>query len=499
MGASAGNFTLTGQGATGIGTSALTALTSGLRNTAIGNGTLLLLQSGFDNVAVGTSALGSLVSANSNTAVGTFALNLCTVGGNTAVGQAALANITTGNQSAAVGDRCLTVATGSNNTGVGALCFIVKSTGDDNTGLGAAAGFNLTTGAGNLLLGKNAGISYVSSESNNILLANSGTAAESNVMRLGTTGAGAGQVSTAFIAGVASVSVSNALHVVINSATGQLGTVATTGDVVGPASSTDNALVRFDSTTGKLIKNGVITEDNTGNLSITASVAGATLSTTISNTSNTASSNALSQHTVAGTSAGDAFSTYTVAGTTNWSLGVDNSVTGDPFVIAASTALGTTNIMSAATTGEINYPLQPAFLGFLGTTALNKTGNGTSYTIGADALTEVFDQGGDFTTGGVFTAPVTGKYLLNASAFLIGTTTLSIIVLTIVTSNRNFKIQVGRTAVSADLGANITNLCDMDAADTFTAAVIGLGEAGDTDDISGVTAFGTFMSGYLAC
>jgi hypothetical protein len=39
------------------------------------------------------------------------------------------------------------------------------------------------------------------------------------------------------------------------------------GDVVGPASSTDNALVRFDSTTGKLIQNSVVTvADSTGNM-----------------------------------------------------------------------------------------------------------------------------------------------------------------------------------------------------------------------------------------
>jgi hypothetical protein len=38
------------------------------------------------------------------------------------------------------------------------------------------------------------------------------------------------------------------------------------GDVVGAASSTDNALVRFDGTTGKLIQNGNITQDDNGNL-----------------------------------------------------------------------------------------------------------------------------------------------------------------------------------------------------------------------------------------
>jgi hypothetical protein len=43
------------------------------------------------------------------------------------------------------------------------------------------------------------------------------------------------------------------------------------GDVVGPSSATDNAIVRFDTTTGKLIQNSVVTMDDTG------VIAGATL------------------------------------------------------------------------------------------------------------------------------------------------------------------------------------------------------------------------------
>lgn len=39
------------------------------------------------------------------------------------------------------------------------------------------------------------------------------------------------------------------------------------GDVVGPASATDNAIVVFDLTTGKLIKNSVLILDSSGNLS----------------------------------------------------------------------------------------------------------------------------------------------------------------------------------------------------------------------------------------
>lgn len=48
-----------------------------------------------------------------------------------------------------------------------------------------------------------------------------------------------------------------------------------TGDVVGPASSTDNALVRFDSTTGKLIQNSTVVLGDTGILTPTVNDAGA--------------------------------------------------------------------------------------------------------------------------------------------------------------------------------------------------------------------------------
>ncbi len=45
------------------------------------------------------------------------------------------------------------------------------------------------------------------------------------------------------------------------------------GDVVGPASSTDNAITRFDSTTGKLIQNSTATLDDNGNISSTNVIA----------------------------------------------------------------------------------------------------------------------------------------------------------------------------------------------------------------------------------
>lgn len=237
---------------------------------------------------------------------------------------------------------------------------------------------------------------------------------------------------------------------------------------------------------------------NSINSNIGVANSGATNTLTVTNPSNTASSQALVNVTVGGTSAGDAFTTYTVAGTTNWSQGVDNSVTGDPFVLAASTALGTTNVMSASTAGEVNWPLQPAFMAYLAATATNKTGTGTNYTIGTDALTEVFDQGSDFNTNGTFTAPITGRYQLNSTVRLVGCTVATIISHAIVTSNRTYSYSWGRTASPADLAACISQLCDMDAGDTATFTVLSVGEAGDTDDVSGnATNMITGVSGFL--
>lgn len=50
-------------------------------------------------------------------------------------------------------------------------------------------------------------------------------------------------------------------------------TASGTGDVVGPASATNHALVRFDGTTGKLVQNGVVTESDVGDVAAVNSLA----------------------------------------------------------------------------------------------------------------------------------------------------------------------------------------------------------------------------------
>lgn len=235
------------------------------------------------------------------------------------------------------------------------------------------------------------------------------------------------------------------------------------------------------------------------NFSISGSAAGGTRSLTCQNTSNTSGSNGVIAAVTSGSSAGDpVFKLET--GVTTFCMGLDNSVTSpsaDPWKLSNNTIPGTNDIIIAYTSGEINYPLQPTFLGYLGTTATNKTGNGAVYTIGTDALTEVFDQSSDFTTAGVFTAPVTGIYDLRAQVTVTGNTIATTFVISIVTTARTYTYTFTKAAGSQDESVAISALADMTATNTATVTITVSGEAGDTSDIKGGATLETFFCGHL--
>ena len=164
-----------------------------------------------------------------------------------------------------------------------------------------------------------------------------------------------------------------------------------------------------------MASNNTLNNTVPNNFSVTTATAGVTRTFTVTNTdnSNTASA-ALVAVTTGGASAGDAYHTVSTT-TTTWAFGVDNSVTSptaDPFVISQNSTLGTNNVMSIAKSGAINCPLQPAFLAYLNAEQANVTGDATNYQVPFN--TEIFDQGNNFASN-TFTAPVTGRYLFNAS------------------------------------------------------------------------------------
>ncbi|MDR3562975.1 MAG: hypothetical protein P4N59_16290, partial [Negativicutes bacterium] len=90
----------------GVGYQALSNITSvGTANTAVGSSTLSALTSGNANTAIGSSALSSMISGASNTAIGVNALQQSTGTSsyNTACGTNALVNITSGSNNTAIG------------------------------------------------------------------------------------------------------------------------------------------------------------------------------------------------------------------------------------------------------------------------------------------------------------------------------------------------------------------------------------------------------------
>lgn len=93
------------------------------------------------------------------------------------------------------------LTSGENNTGVGSYGLTHITTGSYNSTLGASA-LPVQTGSYNIAIGYQAGSSCTTTESSNILIGNTGTALESNCIRIGVDGAGDGQQSDNYQAGI---------------------------------------------------------------------------------------------------------------------------------------------------------------------------------------------------------------------------------------------------------------------------------------------------------
>lgn len=185
---------------------------------------------GTSNTFVGGSSGNTtltVLSAIENTACGTNALPAVTTGaGNTMIGQGA----------------GLLITTGSNNVSVG------------DTSLNA-----LLTGGENTCLGTNAGGAYVAAESSNICIRNDGTLGDSNIIRIGTTGGGAGQQNKCFIAGTTGVTPDTAdAKLMIMDSLGQMGTLgaATNGQIAIGSTGANPVLATITAGSGIEITNG---------------------------------------------------------------------------------------------------------------------------------------------------------------------------------------------------------------------------------------------------
>jgi len=203
---------------------------------------------------------------------------------------------------------------------------------------------------------------------------------------------------------------------------------------------------------------------------------------------------------------GDSFLQFNINDVAEFKIGVDDSDS-DKFKISQGSdlAANTTFVMTA--NGERTMPLQPAFLAVAGTEN-NATGDSTFHDIGSiTATTEIYDQGSNFTpgdgagTGALFTAPISGRYLLSFSVTTrIDSSTGGDDQYTrITTSNRTYFAYTlptrnqasGFYGIDGDISWVATVLADMDASDTCIFYVVSRGGSKVDDIIRG------YLSGVL--
>lgn len=272
---------------------------------------------------------------------------------------------------------------------------------------------------------------------------------------------------------------------------------------------TNNSINLPNGTTGQLVVGvtgaaGAYASSASADFTFTTATAGATRALTVSNTDNTnTASNAAGVMSVGGTSGGDPYSQYVIGTARSYSWGPDNS---DSDILkintganATTTPSSGTNLWSMTSAGVRTMPLQPSFLAYLPTQDSNVTGDSTVYTLGSgNALTEVFDQGSNFATNGIFTAPVTGLYCMGFTLQFLGVVGTSYNLSVVATGQTYQLIQLATTiAISGILQSSGQVYIRLTAADTvtFTAAIAGGAKTADID----ATLSSTRCWGFLVC
>ena len=170
------------------------------------------------------------------------------------------------------------------------------------------------------------------------------------------------------------------------------------------------------------------------------------------------------------------------ANANHWILKADNYSSTNAFQIKQGDTSSSTAFMTIDSIGAVTKPLQPACL--VRAAANSNFAVNTTHTV--NYTTEVYDQNGDFsTTDNQFTAPVTGRYLINQSLYynnvVSNATYLSAF---IYTSNRTYVSIINPAAFDQDSGyhtLNISVVADLDANDVVQSRYYQAGGSATTD------------------
>ncbi len=222
-------ITVTGNPVTS--TLTISALATGASSFPTDSGTAVPV-AGVLNVIAGLSVQECGASVSFTGSGNTVELHLTTVDihNNTLLGRLSGQFLTTGNQNTGLGYGALSGnpggISGSFNTSIGAQSGFDIASAIGNTCIGAFSLQNGIPGDYNIAIGYLSATNYTGGEASNINIGNPGVAAESNTIRIGTTGAGIQQQNVCFIAGIDGVDLSTAT--IVTEASDQLGTAVLT-------------------------------------------------------------------------------------------------------------------------------------------------------------------------------------------------------------------------------------------------------------------------------